>query len=117
MQGPRMKGQRQASAQDAVFRQVIGLNRSVGQSVSIYINLQVVSINNPFSDLDTVSLSSSLTITNQFIGAASSSKSFENVDGLLGLGPTGLTYGRLTDQPNFKIPTVSDNLTPGQNFV
>ena len=86
------------------------LGRSVGRSVSIYINLQVVLVNNPFSDLDTVSLSSSLTITNQSIGAASSSKGFENVDGLLGLGPTGLTYGTLTDQPNTKIPTVSDNL-------
>ena len=93
------------------------LGHSVALSVSIYINLQIVLVNDPFSDLDTISLSSSLTITDQFIGAASSSKSFENVDGLLGLGPTGLTYGRLTDQPNFKIPTVSDNLTPGQNFV
>ena len=32
------------------------------------------------------------------------------MDGLLGLGPTGLTYGTLTDQPNSEIPTDSDNL-------
>ena len=88
----------------------MALGRSVGRSVSIYIILQVVFIVNLFTDLDTVSLSSSLTITNQSIGAASSSKGFENVDGLLGLGPTGLTYGTLTDQPNSEIPTVSDNL-------
>ena len=65
-------------------------------SVSIYINLQIVLVNDPFSDLDTISLSSSLTITNQSIGAASSSQDFENVDGLLDLGPKGLTYGTLT---------------------
>ena len=84
----------------------MGLDRSVVQSVSIYINLRVALINNPFSDLDTVSISSSLTITNHSIDAASSSRGFENVDGLLGLGPTCLTYGTLT---KFKIPNISDN--------
>ena len=88
----------------------MSLNRSVGQTVSICINWQAVLINDSFSDLNTISLSSSLTITNQSIGAASSSKGFENVDGLLGLGPTDLTYGTLTDQPNSKIPTDGDNL-------
>ena len=85
------------------------LDRSAGQSVIIYINLWVVLVNNPFSDLDSVSLSSSLTITNQSIGSAPSSQGFENVNGLLGLGPTGLTYGTLTNQPNSKIPNISDN--------
>ena len=108
--GPHKKGQRRASAQDTVFRQVMGLGHSVALSVSIYINWQTVLINNPFSFLGTVSLSSSLAITNQSIGAASSSQGFENVDGLLGLGPTGLTYGTITEQPNSKIPTISDNL-------
>ena len=58
----------------------------------------------------TSTLSPSLTITNQSIGAASSSQGFEIVDSLLGLGPTGLTYGTITEQPNSKIPTISDNL-------
>ena len=88
----------------------MGLGHSVALSISIYINLQVVLVNNPFSDLDTVSLSSSLTITNQSIGSASSSQGFENVDDLLGIGPTGLTYRTLTDQPNSEIPAVNDNL-------
>ena len=114
MLGPHTKGQRQASAQDTVFRQVISLSRSVGQTVSICINWHAVLINDPFSGLNTtcISLSSSLTITNQSIGAASNSQGFENVDGLLELGPAGLTYGTLTDQPNSKIPTINDNLSP-----
>lgn len=64
-----------------------------------------------FADLDFVSLSSSLTITNQSIGSAMESTGFAaGVDGLLGLGPTILTEGTLVNQPNSKIPTVSDNL-------
>lgn len=61
--------------------------------------------------MDTVSLSSALTITNQSIGSASQSQGFATgVDGLLGLGPTILTSGTLTNEPYTKIPTVSDNL-------
>ena len=78
------------------------LDRSVVQSVSIYINLQVALINNLFSDLDTVSL---LFVNHH--------KSIYHRRFKL----TGLTYGTLTEQPNFKVPTVSDNLTPGQNLV
>lgn len=42
---------------------------------------------------DTVTLSSSLVITNQSIGVASKSSGFSGYDGILGIGPDALTEG------------------------
>ncbi|KFY94364.1 hypothetical protein V500_03310 [Pseudogymnoascus sp. VKM F-4518 (FW-2643)] len=47
---------------------------------------------------------------NQSIGAATSSKGFDTVDGILGLGPTSLTNGTLIPNSNEEIPTIIDNL-------
>ncbi|KAH8818717.1 acid protease [Flagelloscypha sp. PMI_526] len=58
--------------------------------------------------LDTVSLGS-LKITNQSIGVASSAQGFTGVDGILGIGPTDLTIGTLSDKTQ-PVPTVLDNL-------
>ncbi|TDL15746.1 acid protease [Rickenella mellea] len=60
--------------------------------------------------LDTVTLTSAITISNQSIGVASSSSGFGGFDGILGLGPTSLTVGTLSD-PSASIPTVTDNLS------
>ncbi|KAH8826413.1 acid protease [Flagelloscypha sp. PMI_526] len=59
--------------------------------------------------LDTVTLGNNLKITKQSIGVASMSEGFNDVDGILGLGPTELTIGTLSD-PSQSIPTVVDNL-------
>jgi hypothetical protein len=57
---------------------------------------------------DTVTLASDLVIQNQSIGVASSAQGFDDVDGILGIGPVDLTSGTLsTGQP---VPTVTDNL-------
>ncbi|EIW86974.1 aspartic proteinase [Coniophora puteana RWD-64-598 SS2] len=58
---------------------------------------------------DTVTLGT-LTITGQSIGVASTSEGFEGVDGILGIGPTDLTEGTLTNDEDAEIPTVTDNL-------
>jgi len=58
---------------------------------------------------DTVTLGT-LTITEQSIGVASTSEGFEGVDGILGIGPTDLTEGTLTNDEDAEIPTVTDNL-------
>ncbi|KAG2351107.1 aspartic proteinase, partial [Suillus spraguei] len=63
--------------------------------------------------LDTVTLSSGLTITNQSIGVAYGSSGFgSGVDGILGIGPVDLTKGTLTNSTTrtMTIPTVTDNL-------
>ncbi|KAG1799132.1 aspartic peptidase domain-containing protein [Suillus subaureus] len=59
---------------------------------------------------DTVTLGSGLTITKQSIGDASTTEGFSGVDGILGIGPVGLTEGTLTNSPTVTIPTVTDNL-------
>ncbi|KIM82570.1 hypothetical protein PILCRDRAFT_820438 [Piloderma croceum F 1598] len=58
---------------------------------------------------DTVTFSSSLKISKQSIGVATESSGFNNVDGILGLGPVDLTVGTLSDQSK-SIPTVTDSL-------
>ncbi|KAG1795693.1 aspartic peptidase domain-containing protein [Suillus plorans] len=60
--------------------------------------------------IDTVTLGSGLTITAQSIGVASTSAGFTSVDGILGIGPVGLTSDTLTNEPTKTIPTVTDNL-------
>ncbi|KAG2132311.1 aspartic proteinase [Suillus bovinus] len=59
---------------------------------------------------DTVTLGQGLTIPHQSIGVASIASGFVGVDGILGLGPVGLTLGTLIDDPTTAIPTVTDNL-------
>ncbi|KAG2142982.1 acid protease [Suillus clintonianus] len=58
--------------------------------------------------LDTVTLSSGLVITGQSIGVASSTQGFNGVDGILGVGPTDLTVGTVSNTG--AVPTVIDNL-------
>lgn len=57
---------------------------------------------------DTVTLGSSLVIQNQSIGVASSAQGFEDVDGILGVGPVDLTEGTVSNTTD--VPTVTDNL-------
>jgi len=59
--------------------------------------------------LDQVTLAPQLVITNQSIGDATSSSGFEDVQGILGLGPAGLSKGTLLSAPDSLIPTVMDN--------
>ncbi|KAJ8495267.1 hypothetical protein ONZ51_g1815 [Trametes cubensis] len=51
-----------------------------------------------------------LEVLGQFIGIAASSSGFDNVGGVLGLGPTALTVGTLSPDTTAMIPTVTDNL-------
>ncbi|KAF8140531.1 aspartic peptidase domain-containing protein [Boletus edulis] len=60
--------------------------------------------------IDTVTLGSGLTITQQSIGVASTSTGFQGVDGILGIGPEDLTQGTLTNAQSTEIPTVTQNL-------
>ncbi|KAH9930625.1 aspartic peptidase domain-containing protein, partial [Fomitopsis serialis] len=57
---------------------------------------------------DTVTLGDGLTITEQSIGVAALSRGFSGVDGILGVGPVGLTDG--TVGLSGTVPTVTDNL-------
>ncbi|KAH9486087.1 Polyporopepsin [Psilocybe cubensis] len=59
--------------------------------------------------LDMVTLAPGLVIKNQSIGVASTSKGFEGIDGILGIGPVDLTVGTLSDK-SVRVPTVTDNL-------
>nr|VWO96740.1 Aspartyl proteinase [Ganoderma boninense] len=56
---------------------------------------------------DTVTLSPDLVITNQGVAVASSSLGFDGFDGILGIGPTALTGGTVSD--GSLVPTVLDN--------
>ncbi|KAJ3712474.1 aspartic peptidase domain-containing protein [Lentinula raphanica] len=58
--------------------------------------------------IDEVTLSSSLVITSQSIGVASSSQGFGGTDGILGIGPDDLTEGTVSGVST--VPTVTDNL-------
>lgn len=58
--------------------------------------------------MDTVTLSSDLVIAKQSIGVATFSEGFTNVDGILGVGPTDLTQGSVSNAGS--VPTVTDNL-------
>ncbi|KAG0702054.1 acid protease [Suillus ampliporus] len=58
--------------------------------------------------LDTVTLGSGLVITGQSIGVAKSSQGTSGFDGILGVGPTDLTQGTVSNVQS--VPTVTDNL-------
>ncbi|KAF9347528.1 hypothetical protein BGX26_000994 [Mortierella sp. AD094] len=59
--------------------------------------------------IDQVNLGGALTIEKQSIGGAKQSKGFDEVDGILGLGPVDLTTGTLSPDSGATIPTVADN--------
>ncbi|KAJ3866140.1 aspartic peptidase domain-containing protein [Lentinula novae-zelandiae] len=58
--------------------------------------------------IDKVTLTSSLVITSQSIGVASSSEGFEGTDGIIGIGPDTLTEDTVSGVST--VPTVTDNL-------
>lgn len=58
---------------------------------------------------DQVTLGAGLVIKNQYIGFATESQGFTGVDGILGLGPVGLTKGTFSN-PNKTVLTVMDQL-------
>jgi hypothetical protein len=60
--------------------------------------------------IDQVTLGPGLVIKNQSIGVADFAQGFDGVDGILGVGPAGLTAGTLSQTPNTVIPTVVDSL-------
>jgi len=57
---------------------------------------------------DTVTLGDGLVIKNQSIGVASTATGFNDVDGILGIGPVDLTSGTVSNTTT--VPTVVDNL-------
>jgi len=57
---------------------------------------------------DTVTLGTGLTIQNQSIGVASTAQGFQDVDGILGIGPVDLTSSTVSNTNT--VPTVTDNL-------
>ncbi|EJC99835.1 aspartic peptidase A1 [Fomitiporia mediterranea MF3/22] len=59
---------------------------------------------------DTVTLTNELVITSQTIGSALAAGGFQGVDGILGIGPIGLTEGTEFPSITSKVPTVTDNL-------
>ncbi|KAF8999441.1 family A1 protease [Cyathus striatus] len=60
--------------------------------------------------LDRVIPAPGFVINNQSIGVAQYSYGFDQVDGILGLGPVDLTIGALYPANKTEIPTVTDNL-------
>ncbi|KAH8099772.1 acid protease [Cristinia sonorae] len=59
---------------------------------------------------DKLSFDAGLNVFGQSIGIATSSTGFDDVDGILGLGPNDLTVGTLKPDTKTAIPTVTDNL-------
>ncbi|KAG9315956.1 acid protease [Chiua virens] len=57
---------------------------------------------------DLVALSDTLVIQNQSIGVAQSAQGFNDVDGIMGVGPVDLTEGTVSNTG--LVPTVTDNL-------
>ncbi|KZV80356.1 family A1 protease [Exidia glandulosa HHB12029] len=57
---------------------------------------------------DQVAISDDLVISKQSIGVASKATGFEDVDGILGIGPVSLTEGTVSGVSS--VPTVTDNL-------
>ncbi|KLO14788.1 acid protease [Schizopora paradoxa] len=57
---------------------------------------------------DTVTVGPGLVITNQSIGVSSRDQGFDDVDGIIGIGPVDLTEGTVSNTSS--VPTVTDNL-------
>jgi len=62
-----------------------------------------------FEVQDQVTLAPGLTIENQIIGVAVASGGFDDVDGILGIGPQSLTCGNQFPDVDECVPTVTDN--------
>ncbi|KAI0079472.1 aspartic peptidase A1 [Panus rudis PR-1116 ss-1] len=61
--------------------------------------------------IDTISLGSGITVSNQSIGVATQVEGLpKGFDGILGIGPVDLTVGTLDPDQNTPIPTITDNL-------
>src|SRR6267154_4848844 len=83
---------------------------NLSQRVRIHYNAGTMS---GYEYNDTVTLGDGLVTSQQAIGVVSSSSKPPNLfgmDGLLGLGPVGLTRGDLVNAPTTTIPTVTRNL-------
>ncbi|KAI0094449.1 aspartic peptidase A1 [Irpex rosettiformis] len=59
---------------------------------------------------DKITITSANVVFGQSIGVATDSSGFDDVDGVLGLGPTGLTIGTLSPDDKQSIPTITDSL-------
>ncbi|KAI8868238.1 acid protease [Ramicandelaber brevisporus] len=80
-------------------------SKDTGNKVSIKYN------NGEFSGTqytDQITISPELVIDNQSIGVASAATGFNDVDGVLGLGPVDLTSGTVANTDS--VPTITDNL-------
>lgn len=63
-----------------------------------------------FADYDTITLTPDIVITNQSIGnVVVNTANWLGVDGILGVGPVGLTIGSLSPNITSLVPTVMDN--------
>jgi len=62
------------------------------------------------SDNDQVTLAPGLVIDKQGVGVSRLALGFQSWDGILGVGPTGLTVGTLFPDRSQAVPTVVDNL-------
>ncbi|OJT12452.1 Polyporopepsin [Trametes pubescens] len=67
-------------------------------------------IGTEFDDLVSLDTGGPLTIFGQSIGGATDSFGFDGVDGILGIGPVGLTRQTLSPDETSTIATVTDNL-------
>ncbi|PPR06130.1 hypothetical protein CVT26_005352 [Gymnopilus dilepis] len=59
---------------------------------------------------DQLTIVPGFTVDKQLLGVASQAQGFKDVDGILGLGPVGLTLGSLSPATGDTVPTVTDNL-------
>ncbi|KAI0703856.1 family A1 protease [Cerioporus squamosus] len=59
--------------------------------------------------VDDITLGPGLTIKNQSFGVALLSEGFDDVDGIIGIGPADLTSGTLIPNVDATVPTVTDN--------
>jgi hypothetical protein len=66
------------------------------------------------SDYDTVILAPHIVIAKQRIGDALQYADFENVDGIIGVGPVDLTQGTLSPDTGAVIPTIMNNAVKQQ---
>ncbi|KZV93318.1 aspartic proteinase from Irpex Lacteus [Exidia glandulosa HHB12029] len=84
-------------------------NSSVSTGARFAVNYQSSSVSGNLY-MDKVALSTTLTVASQQIGIANKQTGFSGVDGVLGLGPVGLTKGTSSQGTTTTIPTITDNL-------
>lgn len=74
-------------------------------------------MNNPDISSVTDNLTLGNTVISQSIGVAEQSQGLNGLDGILGLGPVGLTAGTLASEPQTTIATVTDVSNPRVNQI